>query len=216
MDDVAALIDASGGATGTVLIAHDWGALVAWCFATRQLRPLRALAIINVPHPVPFVRALRRPSQMLRSWYVLFFQLPWLPEWLLSRKGGVAVRQMILRTSTSPATFPQELLATCAANATQPGAARAMVNWYRAFIRGGGLRRQLRRGFPPIGVPVLLLWGMRDTALSYATTHGTEEFAPRLTRCDLPEVSHWAQQDATDACNAALTRFLTEEERSAA
>ena len=171
---------------------------------------MRALVILNVPHPIPFVRALRRPGQLLRSWYVLFFQLPWLPEWLLSRNHAAAVRQMMLRTSTSPKTFPRELLDACASNAARLLTARAMVNWYRAFVRGGGLRRQLRQGFPPIQVPVLLLWGMRDTALSYATTHRTEDFAPHLTRHDLPGVSHWVQQDATEACNAALVRFLSE------
>lgn len=208
MADVAGLIDASG-ATEAVLVAHDWGALVAWTFATRQLRPLRALAIINVPHPVPFARTLRRsPGQMLRSWYMLFFQIPWLPEWLLSRRGGAAVRQMMLRSSTSPATFPRDLLDRCAANAALPGAARAMIDWYRAFLRGG-FRRQLRLGFPPISIPVLLLWGMRDAALSYATTHGTQEFAPNLARIDLPGVSHWVQQDAPAECTAALVQFIS-------
>lgn len=211
MADVAGLIDASG-ATEVVLVAHDWGALVAWTFAARQIRALRALAIINVPHPVPFARTLRHSiGQMLRSWYMLFFQIPWLPEWLLSRRGGALVRQMMLRTSTAPATFPRDLLAASASNAAQPNAARAMIHWYRAFLRGGGFRRQLRLGFPPITIPVLLLWGMGDTYLSYRTTDGTEHFAPRLTRVDLPGVSHWVQQDATGLCNLALTQFLTEQ-----
>ena len=62
----------------------------------------------------------------------------------------------------------------------------------------------------------VLLWGMRDTALSYATTEGTAEFAPNLTRVDLPGVSHWVQQDATDACNTAITRFLSERDTASA
>lgn len=208
MQDVAGLIDASG-AKEIMLLAHDWGALVAWCFAARQVRPLKALVIINVPHPVSFVRALRHPGQMLRSWYAVFFQLPWLPEWLLSRRGGAAVARMILRTSTRPADFPRDLLHAFATHAADIGASRAMIQWYRAFLRGGGLQRQLRLGFPPIPQPVLLVWGMRDTALSYRTTRGTEQFAPKLTRCDLPGVSHWVQQDATGACNDAIHSFLT-------
>ena len=74
--------------------------------------------------------------------------------------------------------------------------------------RGGGLRRQLRLGFPPIDVPTLLLWGEEDVALARYTTYGTEAFAPRLTTRYLPGVSHWVQQDATDVCNAALRAFL--------
>ncbi len=208
MADVAGLIDASG-AKRVVLLGHDWGAIVAWCFATRQLRPLERLVIINVPHPVCFARALRRRwGQRLRSWYAGFFQIPRLPEWLLSRRGAKPVVDMLLRTSTAPKTFPRDLLEATRANAAQPGALKAMIDWYRAFLRGGGLRRQLRLGFPPIGIPVLMLWGEKDTALAKYTTDGTAEFAPQLDLRFLPGVSHWVQQDAAEICNAALREFL--------
>jgi len=213
MDDVAALIDCARqrhGVRRVVLVAHDWGALIAWCFAARRLRKLDRLVILNVPHPACFARGLRRnPKQMLRSWYVGFFQIPRLPEWLLSRNGGAAVQKMMLRTSTAPDRFPRDLIAACRRNAAQPGAARAMIDWYRAFLRGGGLRRQLRAGFPVIDIPVLLLWGEADSALGRETTDGTEQFASRLTKHFLPGVSHWVQQDATEACNEALVSFLS-------
>ncbi len=208
MTDVAGLIDASG-AKRVVLLGHDWGALVAWCFATRQTRPLERLVIINVPHPVCFARALRqRWGQRLRSWYAGFFQVPRLPEWLLSRRGAKPVVNMLLRTSTAPKTFPRDLLEATRANAAQPGALKAMIDWYRAFLGGGGLRRQLRLGFPPIRIPVLMLWGEKDTALAKYTTDGTAEFAPDLDLRFLPGVSHWVQQDATEICNEALLDFL--------
>ena len=208
MADVAGLIDASG-ARQVVLLGHDWGAVVAWCFAARRLRPLEKLVIINVPHPVCFARALRRrPGQMLRSWYAAFFQLPRLPEWLLSRNGARPVVEMIRRSSTAPARFPQDLLEATRANAAQPGALKAMIDWYRAFLRGGGLRRQLRQGFPVIEAPTLMLWGEQDVALAKYTTDGTDEFVRNLTLRFLPGVSHWVQQDATEVCNEALRTFL--------
>ena len=208
MEDVAGLIDASG-AKRVVLLGHDWGAIVAWTFATRQSRPLERLVIINVPHPVCFARALRyRWGQRLRSWYAGFFQIPRLPEWLLSRRGAKPVVDMILRTSTAPGAFPRDLLEATRANAAQPGALKAMIDWYRALLRGGGLRRQLKQGFPMIEVPVLMLWGERDTALAKHTTDGTNEFVRHLDLRFLPGVSHWVQQDATEVCNAALRDFL--------
>ena len=208
MEDVARLIDASG-AKRVVLLGHDWGAIVAWCFATRKVRPLQRMVIINVPHPVCFARALRRRwGQRLRSWYAGFFQIPRLPECLLSRRGARPVVQMLLRTSTAPKTFPRDLLETTRLNAAQPGALKAMIDWYRAFLRGGGLRRQLKQGFPAIEIPVLMLWGEKDTALAKYTTDGTAEFAPKLDLRFLPGVSHWVQQDATEVCNAALREFL--------
>jgi len=212
MTDVACLIDVAHqlhGVNQVVLLGHDWGGIVAWCFATRRLRPLAKLVIINVPHPVCFMRAVRRPGQMLRSWYILLFQLPGVAEWLLGRYGAKPLGDMLLRTSSAPYRFPVELVQATRANAAQPGALKAMVNWYRALLRGGGLRRQLRLGFPAIEVPTLLLWGEEDAALAKYTTDGTNEFVQDLTVEFLPGVSHWVQQDAPEACNAALVRFLS-------
>ena len=212
MADVAGLIDAARarfGVADAVLVAHDWGALVAWTFAARRVRPLVRMAIINVPHPVCFARAVwRRPRQMLRSWYVAWFQVPWLADWALRRSGGALAGRMMLDSSTDAEHFPKALLEACCRNAASPGGSTAMLNWYRAAVCGGGLRRQLRLGFPVIEIPVLLLWGTADVALGMETLEGTEAWAPRLTRVLLPGVSHWVQQDATAACNAALVDFL--------
>jgi pimeloyl-ACP methyl ester carboxylesterase len=207
MDDVAALIDVAG-ARRVLLLGHDWGAIVAWCFAARALRPLEGLVIINVPHPVCFARALRRPGQLMGSWYAGLFQIPWLPEYLLSRRGARAITQAMLRTSTAPDRFPRGLLKATRENAVQPGALRAMIHWYRAFIRGGGLRRQLRQGFPIIDIPTLMLWGENDPFLARYTTYGTAEFVSNLRLHYLPGVSHWVQQDATAECNRLIAEFI--------
>ena len=114
----------------------------------------------------------------------------------------------MLRTSTAPDRFPRDLLDATQANAAQPGALRAMLHWYRAYMRGGGLRRQLRQGFPVIEVPTLMLWGEKDTALAKFTTYQTSEFVRHLTLHYLPGVSHWVQQDATERCNEELRQFL--------
>ena len=53
-----------------------------------------------------------------------------------------------------------------------------------------------------------MLWGEKDTALAKFTTFGTGEFVRHLDLRYLPGVSHWVQQDATEACNAALHGFL--------
>ncbi len=207
MADVAALIDASG-ATRVVLLGHDWGAIVAWCFATRRLRPLDRLVIINVPHPVCFHRSLKRPGQMLRSWYTAAFQISILPERFLARNGARAIGESMVRSSTAPDQFPQDLIAATCANAAQPGALKAMIDWYRAFLRGGGMRRQLQLGFPVIETPTLMLWGEADQFLAKYTTDGTHEFVRNLTLHFFPGVSHWVQQDATELCNRELRSFL--------
>ena len=82
-DDVATLIDASG-AKEVMLVAHDWGALVAWHFACLKLRPLTRLVIMNVPHPRVSLREIKTWTQLRMSWYIFFFQIPRLPEWTCS------------------------------------------------------------------------------------------------------------------------------------
>lgn len=92
IEDVAALIDASG-AKEVTLIAHDWGAVVAWTLAADRVRPLARLVIMNVPHPAVFARVLRdSAAQRRRSWYVAFFQIPWLPERMLTARKARAIR----------------------------------------------------------------------------------------------------------------------------
>jgi len=88
--DIGALIDVSGRGDVT-LIGHDWGAAQAWMFAIRRVRPLDRLVIMNVPHPACMQRELRSVRQLLKSWYMFFFQIPWLPEKLLCARQAKAV-----------------------------------------------------------------------------------------------------------------------------
>ncbi len=212
MDDVAGLIDASG-ARETVLLSHDWGGVIAWFFALRRLRPLERLVVMNLPHPAVFQRALRRGwKQRLSSWYALFFQLPRLPELALGARNAAMVGAGFRNMAIDKSRFPDEVLDVYRQAAQQPGALTAMVNYYRALVRGGGSRRQLSLGFPKIETPTLMIWGEEDRALSKLTTYGTEEFVPNLTLRYLPDVSHWVQQEAPETVNAMLEAWLRDKE----
>ena len=199
LDDVAALIDASG-ASSVVLIGHDWGAMVAWCFAAARLRPLERLVIMNVPHPLCFRAALRHWRQQRRSWYIALFQLPVLPERMLAANGGAAVRRMFGRV-----TLPADVLAIYTRQITEPGAATAMLNWYRAMRLRGRRPADLAR---IIEVPTLVIWGEDDVALDLICLNGTGRYVRDLTLKRLPGVSHWVQQDAPEVVNRLLESFL--------
>lgn len=205
--DVAGLIDAAG-CHETVLIAHDWGAVIAWYFAIRQIRPLSRLIILNVPHPGPAGEAMRSLGQLRKSWYIGFFQLPWLPEQMLGRDGARAVGEAIRGSSVDPDRFPDEVLAVYRNNAAQPGALTAMINYYRALVRGGGARRQREAGYPVIDTPTLMIWGEDDVALTKETTYGTDNYVRDLTIRYLPRVSHWVQQEAPEFVNPMIKAFL--------
>lgn len=205
VEDVAALVDAADVREVT-LIAHDWGAALAWAFAARRVRPLKALVIMNLPHPAVFARVLRRsPGQMLRSWYIGFFQAPWLPEQMLLAQDARAIRQSFVGMAVDKDRFPKAVLDRYAADAQRPGAMRGMINWYRAAVRYPGA---LSQDWPVIDTPTLIIWGEADTALGLETLEGTEAYVSNLTIRRLPDVSHWVQQEAPETVNAILTGWL--------
>ncbi|HVN84845.1 MAG TPA: alpha/beta hydrolase [Candidatus Binatia bacterium] len=207
LDDVAGLIDAAG-ARSTMLLAHDWGAVIAWCFAMRRVRPLERLVIMNVPHPGVMDQVIRSWRQLARSWYVLFFQIPRLPEALLRARQCRAIGDAFRNMAIDQRRFGDEVLHVYRDQAARPGALTAMLNYYRAYVRGGGAARQRALGYPIIDVPTLMIWGEHDTALGKETTYGTDRFVRQLTLHYLPNVSHWVQQEAPEAVNALIQSWL--------
>ncbi len=205
--DVGALIDASG-AKETVLLAHDWGALIAWAFASRNTRPLSRLVIMNVPHPKIFSEVVAKSGdQRKRSRYVAFFQLPWIPEAVLTANGARAVKRAFYDMAVDKSRFPEDVLQHYADNARIPGAMTAMLNYYRAAFRG---RAAMQEGpWPVIETPTLIVWGEEDSALGLELLPGHERFVRDLTIERLPGVSHWVQQEAPEKVNAILKDWLS-------
>jgi len=205
IEDVAALIDAAEPSE-TVLIGHDWGAALAWYFAIQRVRPLDRLVIMNVPHPARFQQGLRTARQLRKSWYMFFFQLPWLPERVLGRNGAQPIADVFREMAVHPERFDDEVLDVYRSAAAQPGALQAMINWYRgAVLSGRGLQSA---GHPTIETPSLMVWGERDTALGKELTERTDEYVADLTLRYLPDASHWVQQDQPEVVNAMLAAFL--------
>jgi pimeloyl-ACP methyl ester carboxylesterase len=201
--DTAALFDALG-ARRRLLIAHDWGALIAWVAAQRRAVALDGLVIMNVPHPAVFRHTLRTLwAQKRKSWYVAFFQLPWLPEALLGARGAQAVGRAFTDSAVDKAAFPPDIIAHYRANASAPGALTAMIAYYRANFPD-----VLAEPVVVIEVPTLMIWGEQDMAIDIANTQGYGPLVRDFTLVTLPDASHWVQQDAPDAVNAALVDWL--------
>lgn len=205
VEDVAALIDASGSKDVT-LITHDWGGVVGWNFAMAKKRPLSRFVAMNIPHPKLFEKALRKPfgPQLRRSWYIFLFQLPFLPEWYLARQDYRAIRGAFSTMAIDKTRFPPELLELYARSAASPGAVAAMLAYYRAAIRHPPRGKSLT-----IETPSLLVWGEEDTALGKELTYGTDRYVPDLTTHYIPQCSHWVQQEKPDEVNAILEKWLT-------
>ena len=206
--DAAALIDAAG-AKETLLIAHDWGAIVAWQLAIRKTRPLSRLIIMNVPHPACMARELRNWRQLRKSWYVFFFQIPWLPERFTTVKSADAIRRAFVDMAVDKNRFPLAVTDEYRRSALEPGAMTAMINYYRAALRAGDAAMNPKPG--TVDTPTLMLWGEEDIALDKATTIGTDAFVKNLTLRYLPGVSHWVQQEAPEKVNAMIEAWLKDQ-----
>jgi len=201
VDDAAALFDVAG-ARRRLLIGHDWGAAIAWAFALDRRLPLDGLVIMNVPHPAVFARVMRSSwRQRRRSWYMAFFQLPALPEAMMTAGGARAIAGAFTGMAVDKARFPSEVIDVYRANALVPGAMTAMINYYRANTAMLGRWGETP---PVIDVPTLMIWGEEDTALGIENTQGYGSLVRDFTLHRLPGVSHWVQQEAPERVNEIL------------
>jgi pimeloyl-ACP methyl ester carboxylesterase len=208
MQDVAQLIDQASDGRPVTLIAHDWGALIAWAFAASNQRPLARLVILNVPHPARLAEELRTWRQLKKSWYVFFFQIPWLPEKLLAAKGARAIARAFSALAMDQTNFGPEVLQVYRDNALIPDALTAMVNYYRAAAQTTGFSEFTREKLSPITVPTLMIWGEEDLALGVELTDGYDGLVQDFTLVRLKGVGHWVQQEAPEIVNKHLEAWL--------
>ena len=202
--DMLGLIDALGYQKVN-LIGHDWGAVVAWAFASQYPERLQKLGILNVPHPAVMMNFLRRgdPEQLRRSWYILAFQIPWLPEYLL-RKNDWRNTVRVLRGSGKPHTFKKEDISEYKKAWSQSGAMTAMLNWYRAIFRHPPQKTKGMR----VKAPTLILWGMQDVALSHRMARLSLDYCENGKLVFFEEATHWVQHDEADNVATLLLEFL--------
>jgi len=181
------------------LVGHDWGALVAWMLAIKHPERFHRLGIINVPHPVVMRRFLRRDfEQMRRSWYALFFQLPWLPEMILRLVSAG------MRRSAKPNAFTGEDIEKYEEAWSQPGAMTAMLNWYRAaFWHRPQIINDMR-----VRVRTLMLWGVKDPALSYRMARPSIDYCDDGNLIFFPDATHWVQHEEPEVVNRQILNFL--------
>jgi len=200
--DVLGLIH-HAGRERAIVVGHDWGGAIAWMTAMLHPEAVEQLVILNAPHPALFVRALRAPNQLLRSWYMFFFQLPWLPEWRM-RCCHFASLEKLMRTTLRPGAFSDEDIRRYREALAQPGALNAAINYYRAAFR----RNPLTTRFRPIEMPTLVIWGEQDPYLGIRLLDGLDHWVKPLRVERLPDAGHWVQCEAPQRVNELLLPFL--------
>jgi pimeloyl-ACP methyl ester carboxylesterase len=203
--DVVGLIR-HAGAERAVVVGHDWGGGIAWETALRHPAIVEKLVILNAPHPEAFLRELRTFEQLRRSWYMFLFQLPWLPEWKISRHYFAAFDQLFRANPVRPDAYTDADIRLTKAAFARPGALTAAINYYRAAFRSLFRGRETRN--PRTEIPTLLIWGERDRYLGSRLTEGLDRWVPNLRIERLPDASHWVQNDAPERVNELLLEFL--------
>jgi len=202
VSDVIAIADQLGQEK-IFLAGHDWGAAVAWSTALLHPQRITKLAVLNVPHPSVMRKFLStRPRQFLRSWYIFFFQLPWLPEALFSAFNFHIGSRSLLRSSR-PGTFSTEDLAQYRAAWSQPGALTGMINWYRALFH-------TRAKFPDktVRVPARILWGQRDAFLLAEMAHESLRYCTNAELFTFPNATHWLQHEEPARVSELMIDFF--------
>ena len=201
--DIKGIIEGLGY-ENCILVGHDWGGMLAWSFAYAYPEMLQKLIVLNLPHPAKFTEALgKNPQQMLRSWYILLFQLPLLPEFFLEIDDNDLIATTFVETATNKAAFTPHDLRVYKEAAAKPGALTAMLNYYRHNFQGIFNPSELG----VLEVPTMMIWGENDTALGKELTYGTEEYVRDFRIHYIPDCGHWVQQEKPELVNQYLREF---------
>lgn len=202
--DVVQLIDRLGEREAAV-VGHDWGGMVAWWFSMLHPDWLTRLSVLNCPHPEHQLAMMRSRAQVRKSWYMLYFQLPFLPERALVKDEGAALRELFRSDPEREGAFSESDIDRYM-QAMSGGTPRAAINYYRALLRRNPLA--LRRAMRPVNKPVQVIWGIRDRHLGIDYGRPSTRMAPDLRFDPIDDGSHCVHVDRPAKVNARLKEFL--------
>lgn len=205
IEDVRGIITGLGY-EDCILVGHDWGGAIAWNFAYAYPEMVKKLIVLNIPHPAKFVQGLRTLEQFKKSWYILVFQIPWLPEFLLQLNDYQAIKAAFSQMAIDKTAFSPADLQAYRDAAAKPGALTAMINYYRGIF--SSLLQKEPQKWQILDIPTLTIWGEEDTALVKELTYGTEAYVKNWQIKYIPNCSHWVQQEQPKLVNRYLGEFL--------
>jgi pimeloyl-ACP methyl ester carboxylesterase len=202
--DIVSLVHTLGYRRATI-VGHDWGGVISWVLGAHHPDVVERLIVCNAPHPSAAIavwKSLYLP-QILRSWYMLAFQIPKLPERLLGTNDYEPLARALKKGAKG--SLGDEELGYFKQAWSQPGALTGGVNWYRALFRSW---LQGRLEIPTVHTPALLIWGDQDVALTKRTAEWTRRYVPNMTLKYVKGASHWVQQDSPETVNRYMLDFL--------
>jgi epoxide hydrolase 4 len=203
VEDIRGVIEALGYKR-CVLVGHDWGGAIAWALSYAYPELVERLIVLNLPHPAKLSQGFRTLPQLLRSWYIFFFQLPLLPEWILSQGHHTLLIAILTQTAINSEAFPPEAIEAYRNAAAKPGAITAMLNYYRNIWQSNFLGQS----WDMLHIPTLMIWGENDIALGKELTVGTQDYVQDLHIRYIPNCGHWVQQEQPELVNQYMRGWL--------
>ena len=204
-DDVLGLIRHFGHEKAAI-VGHDWGAIIAWAIAEQYPESVSRLVCMQAPPTSVWLKNFTF-QQLLASWYMLFFQIPRLPEWFLSQNDYAVGERLFRNAAADPSFFTDEEISKYKEAWSEPRALTSAINYYRAnffdkiFKRGANVK---------IKVPTLFIYGEKDSAILPETVRNVKDAVEaEYEEVRIPESGHWVQQEAADAVNDTLLEFLS-------
>jgi len=190
-----------------ILVGHDWGGIISWWLAICYGKSLfDRLVILNCPHPIAFVKNASW-MQYVKSIYMYFFALPSYPELLLSRKDYGFINRcfvgkmgLVHKERFTPGDSEMYVWAF-----SRPRALTSALNYYRNLVRGSNLDLS-----PKVEIPTLVIWGLKDSVLGKDLINNLDRWVPGVKIEDIPDASHWLQQDAPERVNEIMEKWLQE------
>lgn len=206
--DIVELVKHLGFEKATI-VGHDWGGSIAWTIALNYPEITERFVVMNCPHPSVFIKNVKsNPQQLLKSWYMFFFQIPVLPELIL----GFDLKRFFTNSfrgwALNKNQFPDEELQKYVEAYEQPYALKSSINYYRANINP--FTRPPQSKNRKVQAPTLMIWGTNDQALGEELVEGTERYINNeFTLKKIQGASHWVQNDCPDEVNQYLLEFLS-------
>lgn len=204
-NDVIEIIDHFGKEKVTV-IGHDWGSIITWHLVSLYEHRFSKGVILNVPHPLAFKKKLTSSfQQLLKSWYIFFFQIPFLPAWAMGLNNFERPAKTLEETSVK-GSFTQNDLEQYKIAWANENAMKYMIMWYKAAFRNPS-QAKVYEG-KKVTIPLKIIWGKNDLALVPEMAEESLEYCTLGDLSYLDNATHWVQQDRPDEVNRLIEKFL--------
>lgn len=200
--DIVGLIDHSGKKKA-VVAGHDWGAAVAWQMGLAHHDRLERLIIVNVPHPKTLGKFLKiDKEQKKKSSYMVRFQIPFIPQFLM-RKNNFKVLEKTLKRTSLEGTYSDEDIEEYKQAWGQKRAIPCMLNWYRAAFR-----RKVKLENSKVPIKTLIIWGKKDRFLKWEMGVDSLRYCGDGRIEFIDDATHWVLKERPEIVNKLMIEFL--------